>query len=252
MDAHAFAATKTEFKLRVVIIVLVFTAAYLCYIFDPDPSGLIVARWLQHWVGGLTEDGWMRVVYLAGAALTFTGAILRTWGTSYLKATVMRDFKLHSDRLVADGPYRYVRNPLYFGNILMSIGMGLTASRTGFFVLMIGMTVVVMRLILREEAELSAAQGESYRAYCAAVPRLIPSLTPRLPSAGGTPNWVDGFLGEMMIWGFGAAVVVLALTSNGRTFDIIIWISFAGQWIIFAIQKRVANAGAVRKSNTQG
>ena len=177
---------------------------------------------------------------------------MRTWGTSYLKTVVMRDFKLHTERLVADGPFRFVRNPLYFGNILMSIGMGLTASRTGFFVLIVGMTIVVMRLILREEAELRATQGESYRAYCAAVPRLIPSLAPRLPSAGGAPSWLDGFLGEMMMWGFGAGVVALALTFNGAAFMIIVWSSFAAQWIIFAIQKSRSKPAASSSSQPQG
>ncbi len=244
MDAHWFAGTKTEFRLRWIFIALVFSGAYFCYTFDHVPSGVVVARWLEHWLGRLTEDGWTRAVFLFGAALTFVGAIIRTWGTSYLKTAVMRDYKLHTDKLVPDGPYRYVRNPLYFGNILMALGMGLTASRTGFFVLVIGMTVVVLRLILREEAELRATQGESYHAYCAAVPRLIPSLTPRLPSAGGVPNWLDGFLGELMIWGFGVGVVVLAVTFKGTPFLIIVWASFGVQWVVFAIQKKAAGAAA--------
>ncbi len=242
MDTHPFAGTKLEFRLRVLFITLVFTAAYMCYSFDHVPSGVVVARWLQHWFGRFTVDGWTRVAFLAGAALAFVGALVRTWGTSYLKSAVMSDHKLHTEKLVADGPYRYVRNPLYLGNIVLAFGMGLTASRTGFFVLVIGMTIVVMRLILREEAELRETQGESYRAYCAAVPRLIPSLTPRLPSAGGVPNWKDGFLGEVMMWGFGAAVLVFALTFNDTAFFVMVWASFGVQWIIFAIQKRVGSA----------
>jgi protein-S-isoprenylcysteine O-methyltransferase Ste14 len=237
LDAHWFAGTKTEFRLRVLFITLVFSSAYLCYTFEKDPSGVIVARWLQDWFGRLDVDGWTRVVFLFAAALTLAAAIIRTWGTSYLKSAVMHDHKLHTERLVADGPFRFVRNPLYFGNILMALGMGLTTTRVGFFVLVIGMTIVVLRLILREEAEMRESQGESYRAYCAAVPRLIPSLTPRLPSGGGVPNWTDGFLGEMMIWGFGAAVVVLALTFNGNVFLIMVWGSFGLQWIIFWVQK---------------
>jgi protein-S-isoprenylcysteine O-methyltransferase Ste14 len=246
MDAHWFAGTKTEFRLRVLTISMVFCGAYLCYTFERNPSGVTVARWLQHSIGRLDVVGWTRVVFFFGAALTFLGAIIRTWGTSYLKSAVMHDHKLHTDKLVADGPFRYVRNPLYFGNILMSIGMGLTATRTGFFILFFGMTIVVVRLILREEAELRETQGESYRAYCAAVPRLIPSLTPRLPSGGGVPNWADGFIGELMMWGFGVAVVVLALTFNGNAFLIMVWASFGIQWIIFGIQKSRKKKSAVQ------
>ena len=72
----------------------------------------------------------------------------------------MRDSKIHTERLLADGPYRYVRNPLYLGNIFMAAGMGLMASRSGFLILLLGMTVFVIRLILREEAELLRDQGD--------------------------------------------------------------------------------------------
>lgn len=105
----------------------------------------------------------------------------------------MRDSEVHTEKLLADGPYRYVRNPLYLGNILMSAGIGLMASRIGFVVLSLGMTIFVIRLLLREEAELSRAQGEPYRRYCSAVPRLVPSLTPRVPSAGNAPTGPKGF-----------------------------------------------------------
>jgi hypothetical protein len=47
----------------------------------------------------------------------------------------MRDSRVHTERVLADGPYRYVRNPLYLGNILMATGIGLMASRIGFLVL---------------------------------------------------------------------------------------------------------------------
>ena len=57
----------------------------------------------------------------------------------------MRDSRVHTERLLADGPYRYVRNPLYLGNIFMAIGIGLTASRTGFLILSLGMTVFVIQ-----------------------------------------------------------------------------------------------------------
>jgi len=43
---------------------------------------------------------------------------------AYLHSSVVHDSQLHSDRLVADGPYRRVRNPLYLGNILLAFGLG--------------------------------------------------------------------------------------------------------------------------------
>lgn len=85
---------------------------------------------------------------------------------------------------------------------------------------------------------------EMRRPVCAAVPRLIPSLWPRVPSGDGVPNWSDGFLAEMMKWGFGVGVLVLALTFNGHLFLVIVWSSFILQWIIFAAPKKTAKAAA--------
>src|ERR1700758_925320 len=127
----------------------------------------------------------MRVVYCIGAGIVFVGAFLRTWGTSYLKAEVMSDSKLHTERIVADGPYRHAPPPLYLGNIVMTPGVGVSMSPSGAIFSVAGMFLFLLRLTLREEAELRAAQGEPYEAFCKAVPRLFPALRPRVPSAGG-------------------------------------------------------------------
>lgn len=237
MDAPWYGATKTEFRLRFFSGWLIYAAAYACYSFDTIPAGVVVGRWLHSWIGGAAEDTWVRGVFLAAAAFTFLGAAIRTWGTSYLTSAVVFAQRLHSDKLIADGPFRYVRNPLYFGNILIAFGLGLTASRTGFFVALFGMFVFVMRLILREEAELREMQGESYRAYCSAVPRLIPSVRPRVPPADAKPNWADGFLREFFWWGATAAVLLLALTFNAEIFQ---WVFFASFviWIIMLVTRR--------------
>ena len=99
---------------------------------------------------------------------------------------------MHSDRLTAGGPYRYVRNPLYLGTILLALGLGAMATRFGSAIMVVGVPVIVYRLILREEAGLLASQGESYREYFRAVPRLIPALRPRVPLGEARPDWVDG------------------------------------------------------------
>jgi hypothetical protein len=133
--------------------------------------------------------------------------------------------------LLADGPYRHVRNPLYLGNIFMAAGIGLMASRIGFLILWLGMTVFVIRLLLREESELLRDQGESYRSYCAAVPRLVPSLTPRVPSAGNAPQWAEGFRAELMYWLLTLAMWFFAITLNIKIFWGIFAVAMASSWL---------------------
>ena len=240
MPAKLFAGTKTEFRLRVWFFALLFCLSYLCYAFDKDNSAQTVANWLAEKFPQFTDVIWVRIIFGAAAALMFFASLIRTWGTSYLHASVMHDSKLHTERLVADGPFRHVRNPLYFGNILLGFGMGATMSRTGFFVLVIGMYIFDYRLIFREESELEESQGESYREYCAAVPRLLPSLIARVPSAGNVPNWLDGFLGELMFWGLTTSVVVLAVTLRALPFESVLWISFMLPWLVQILRRKSA------------
>jgi protein-S-isoprenylcysteine O-methyltransferase Ste14 len=240
-----FAGTRAEFKYRVWFFAALFFLAFACYWLDGVNAGQWAANWLAREVPRFTGVAWLRIVFSVGAALVFFAAALRTWGTSYLHASVMHDSKLHTERLVADGPFRHVRNPLYFGNIVMSFGMGIAMSRLGFLVLIIGMVFFSYRLILREESELSESQGESYRAYCAAVPRLLPSFSARVPSAGNTPNWTDGFLGELMFWGFTASLVVLAATLRGQPFEYVLWTSFMLPWLAAILRRKPATASPI-------
>lgn len=204
--------TPFEFRHRFWIFTGIFWMAFMCYSVDHVNSIAFLTEKLAHRDPRLSEDALARILFLVSAALVFLGGAIRMWGTSYLKSEVMGDKRVHSDRLLADGPFRYVRNPLYFGNVVAGAGIGMLASRLGFLVLFFGMLIFSLRLISHEEKELTATQGEPYLAYCKAVPRFIPSLWPRVPSAGNSPHWLDGFLGEFWWLAFAIAGVALAFT----------------------------------------
>jgi protein-S-isoprenylcysteine O-methyltransferase Ste14 len=224
-------ATTFEFRNRWWVIFSIFFVAFFAYFIDPKNSGVAIVDWFAKRFGMTATDNAYRVVFALGAVLLALTAFLRTWGTSYLQPEVMRDSRVHTEKLLADGPYRYVRNPLYLGNILMAVGMGLMASRTGFLLLAIGMTVFVIRLLLREEAELMRDQGEPYRRYCAAVPRLVPSLTPRVLSGNSAPQWKQGFRAELMYWLLTLAVAAFAVTLNVKVFWGIFAVAVASAWL---------------------
>jgi protein-S-isoprenylcysteine O-methyltransferase Ste14 len=169
LGVHA-AATSTPITVSVAGVQFVFSG--LSYeMFGLDPAAQ-QSRWkLQAMFG-------MAALLLMGAAM------MRTWATAYLSSDTVQDAKLRTEALVADGPYRYVRNPLYFSNVLMTLSMALLASRSGWVVIV----------------------SEPYRAYCQAVPRLWPSFTARVPAGGGKPRWKQAWLAEAFFcWGFAAA-----------------------------------------------
>src|ERR1700735_788528 len=167
-------ATKFEFEQRFWIIGAIIWIGFFLYRFDH----VNFAVGLLHVVAPSIDlesahaNNLCRLIFGAGALLVFLAAMFRTWATAYLKTEVVHDMSVHSEGLVADGPYRYVRNPLYLANIPFAAGIGTMASRVGFVVMVTGVFVLNYRLILREEAELLPSQGESYRRYLQAVPRL--------------------------------------------------------------------------------
>ncbi len=114
------------------------------------------------------------MIFGIAAGLVAATAMMCTWATAYLQSDVVQDPKLRTEAVVADGPYRYVRNPLYFANVLMALSMATLASRSGWLLIVVAMTIFQYRLIGREEAELLRRQGDRYRAYLDAVPRLFP------------------------------------------------------------------------------
>jgi protein-S-isoprenylcysteine O-methyltransferase Ste14 len=186
-------------------------------------------------LGGLNSplaDRWIRAILGVGVLMVTLAALVRSWAEAYLHSSVVHDSELHSDRLVADGPYRRVRNPLYLGNILLAFGMGPMASRTGFLVLVVATVPFVYRLILREEASLLESQGDSYRRYLETVPRLWPCLRPRVPADGGRPNWVDGFVGETCMWGLAVGMAIFDITLRLVHF----WVIMGAGFAIYALQ----------------
>src|SRR4051812_18221792 len=231
-------ATDWEFKNRAAIFGSIFGVSFFLSSIDHVNS----ASWAASKLGaatGTNEDLVARILFAVAALLVIGAATVRTWGSSYLKSEVVYASEIKTATLVADGPYRHVRNPLYFGNVLMGLGMGAMASRLGFVVLQVLMLLFCYRLIFREEAELRAAQGEQYDAFKKAVPRLCPALTPRIPAAGGKADWAAGFKAEGWVWGFGLAVTLFAITLKMKVFLIVLAVSLAGFFVVaFALPKR--------------
>jgi hypothetical protein len=221
-------ATDFEFRHRFWFIFLLFWAAFSAYFLDRRNAGEALARL----VAAEPSRGLLQGIFLGGALLVGLAALLRTWATAYLRTEIVHDSNLHTEGVVADGPFRHLRNPLYLGNLLLAVGMGLLASRLGFVILVLGNLFIILRLIGREEAELLANQGESYRAYYDAVPRLLPSPWPRVPAGGLAPRWLQGFLGEAFFWILFAGTLYFALTLEGRA---ILWVVLGGFAVYLAM-----------------
>ena len=227
-------ASDFEFRNRFWVIAGLFFVAFGCYTVDHRNAAQMVARLL----GQDTRLG-VQLVFGIGALLAFLAAWIRTWASAYLHTSVVKDTRLHSDRLVADGPYRHLRNPLYFGTVLLGVSFGLMASPTGFVLLVVGLTIFVLRLIAREEAELEAVQGAAYRRYVRAVPGLVPAFGPRVEASGSRPEWRQAFMGESMMWIFALGCTLFAFTLNQWILYAFVAAGFLGYFPVRRVSKRL-------------
>ncbi len=137
------------------------------------------------------------VVIVMGALVAAIGMVLRVWGTAYLGYGVVHHGEMQGGAVMAAGPFRYVRNPLYLGGWFMMLAVCLLMTPSGALFTLVLMTVHFLRLILGEEAFLSAQLGEPYREYLRAVPRLAPRLRSGLPVVEAHPHWPNAVLTEL-------------------------------------------------------
>jgi len=115
--------------------------------------------------------------YAAGIALVALGEVVRFWSAGYIAKDA---------EIATGGPYAHVRNPLYFGSLLLAVGLGLISGLGVWGVgLMVSLFLVFhLAAIFYEEAFLSAKFGGPYLDYVRRVPRLLPSPWPRTSGAG--------------------------------------------------------------------
>ena len=120
-----------------------------------------------------------------GSLLIVLGEWLRIWAVGFAGGSTRTRTLGAARDLVTTGPYAHVRNPLYLGNLILSVGVCVVANVYWMIaVLTIGFLIQYTPIIRSEETYLLDASGNRYRTYCAAVPRLMPHLRPYAEPSG--------------------------------------------------------------------
>jgi protein-S-isoprenylcysteine O-methyltransferase Ste14 len=215
-----------EFRLRYLvhgaIYVLGFTAPWN-YLLNQGASSAEFWSGKAMWLPAALEierAGWMSLTeasdLLLGLGIFFAlaGAGLRTWGAAYLGTAVVKDAGMHGDALVADGPYRHLRNPLYVGTFLHTFALALLMPVSGAMFAVIAIGAEQLRLIGGEEAFLKGKLGQRYLDYKARVPSLWPALRARVAASGARPAWGMAVLGEVYFWGVAVAFASVGMRYN--------------------------------------
>jgi protein-S-isoprenylcysteine O-methyltransferase Ste14 len=79
-------------------------------------------------------------------------------------------------RIVAQGPYRYTRNPMYLGHLIFMSGLALTFWSAFALVLLVLRAGWFQYRVMGDEARLEATFGAEYAIYRAQVKRWIPGV----------------------------------------------------------------------------
>ncbi len=153
---------------------------------------------------------------LIGGAIALCGEAMRFWGVAYAGSLTRVTGSVGAPALVVAGPFARVRNPLYIGNILLYVGVGIMSQALWPWLPIVAFVWFVFQyhmIVSREEEFLAKEFGEAYAEYRRNVPRFLVRLSPwQHPSQGAQlPSWSDGARSERRTFQAIALVMVILI-----------------------------------------
>lgn len=125
------------------------------------------------------------VPYGLGSVLVLLGIGLRAWAAGFL---------MKGGELCTEGPYRYIRHPLYLGSFLGAVGLSIMANSIWGWVLVLPLFVLVYAAqVIAEERYLGSHYGRAHDQWASRVPLLLPRLRARIAASGQPWRWSQFF-----------------------------------------------------------
>jgi protein-S-isoprenylcysteine O-methyltransferase Ste14 len=159
---------------------------------------------------------------VVGFAVALFGEYLRFWGVSWAGSETRTTGGAGGTFLIISGPFAYVRNPLYVGNILLYVGIGIMSMALFPYLQLVALIFFSLQyhfIVLEEEGYL-VDEFSDYDEYCKQVPRFFPRLTPYKNSAVEQPpfNIKAGLRSEQRslqaFIGVSLAIVIIWIVQN--------------------------------------
>lgn len=110
-----------------------------------------------------------------GLFITISGQLIRglTIGLAYIERGG-KDKKVYANNLVTEGVFNHCRNPLYVGNILMLLGVGILSNSLLFLAVFMPLFLFIYQaIVLAEENFLRNKFGNDFNVYCSRVSRWL-------------------------------------------------------------------------------
>jgi protein-S-isoprenylcysteine O-methyltransferase Ste14 len=138
---------------------------------------------------------------VAGFLIALAGEFIRFWGVSWAGSETRTTGSVGGTFLIVSGPFAYVRNPLYVGNILLYFGLGIMSFAIFPYLQIVAIIFFFIQyhFIVKEEEEyLEKAYGKDYEEYVKNVPRFFPKpISYKVDNIEQPPlNWKGGLRSE--------------------------------------------------------
>ncbi len=139
--------------------------------------------------------------FIGGIVLLVLGEASRFWGVAYAGALTRVTGGVGAPEVIVSGPFAHVRNPLYVGNMMMYVGVGIMANALSPWLVIAAGAYFGFQywaIVSLEEEFLEKEFGETYRSYRNAVPRFVPVLKAFRHEAQGRqlPDWTGALKSE--------------------------------------------------------
>ena len=121
------------------------------------------------------------ITMLLGFLLAVSGEFTRFWGVAYAGSLTRVTGHVGAPSVIVAGPFAHVRNPLYVGNVLTYIGIGVMANALFpwlVFCAALWFLFQYDQIISLEEEFLEKEFGETYLEFKRNVPRFLPRMSP--------------------------------------------------------------------------
>jgi hypothetical protein len=118
---------------------------------------------------------------VAGCAVVFTGELIRFWGVSIAGAETRTTGTVGGTFLITNGPFSYVRNPLYVGNMMLYAGVGIMSMALFPWMLLVAIAWFYLPVLPDRDAGRRVPGGDvqgGVRRIPEHVRRFVPRLTP--------------------------------------------------------------------------
>ena len=112
------------------------------------------------------------IIRALGLLLFAAGLSFIFWGMYTLRKAVF----VPENKLVAAGPFKVVRHPMYSGGIIGAFGLAVFGGSLLGAVYSFALAVVLSHIADAEEEELRARFGKEYLEYAGKVPKLLPHM----------------------------------------------------------------------------